>query len=180
MTLCRTDSEMSEFLFSKIEIPAESECWLWTGGMDKDGYGQTHYCGKNVRTHRVAWLLRNGVIPDAMVVMHTCDTPACINPDHLKLGTNQENTEDKMQKKRHRVASGDDHYLRKNPSQRAGDKCPSSKLNESAVRAILQKLANGMKQREIASELGVSRTAISAIATGRNWKHLNHTTGATE
>jgi hypothetical protein len=180
MSTARTDDEMREFLRSKVSISEESGCWLWLGGLDKDGYGQTHYRGKNIRAHRVTWILANGAIPAEMVVMHECDTPACINPAHLKLGTNLENNEDKMQKKRHRVASGDAHYMRKRPGQRAGEKCPTAKLDEAAARRILKQISEGKGQREIASEFGVSRTAISAIATGRNWKHLNHTTGATE
>jgi hypothetical protein len=81
-------------------------CWMWTAGTDRDGYGkfaighgkqdQTH-----TRAHRFAYELLVGPIPDGMVVMHSCDTPACVNPDHLSVGTPLDNNDDKVAKGRH-------------------------------------------------------------------------------
>jgi uncharacterized protein (DUF433 family) len=172
MAKARTDSEMREFLKSKSEMVAGAGCHIWLGGLDKDEYGQTHYQGKNIRAHRIAWILANGAIPNGLVVMHRCDVPTCINPHHLSLGTNQENTTDKIRKNRLRVASGDSHYMRVRPGSRAGEKSPTSKLTEQQVRSILGKCSSGESRAKIATEFNVSRTCISAIATRRIWKHL--------
>lgn len=172
MATARTDDEMRAFLASKSRLAEQSGCHLWLGGLDKDGYGQTHYKGKNIRAHRIAYLLLLGPIPDGLVVMHECDTPACINPAHLKLGTNKENNDDKISKGRGRVACGDQHYLRIDPSTRAGEKAAGSKLKEGDVQSIRAKLKAGLPQADIAREFAVSRPCISAIAIGRTWSHL--------
>lgn len=149
----------------------ESGCWIWMCGEDKDGYGQFSLQNKNIRAHRASWMVHVGDIPQGMCVMHRCDIPACINPHHLRLGTNAENTKDKMDKGRHRPASGDAHYLRRKPDARAGDKSPSAKLSSAQTEQV-KKLLGVKPQTEIAKMFGVSRTCISAISTGRNWKHL--------
>jgi len=75
-------------------------CWEWTGSIDKDGYGQIHLHGKTIRAHRFAYMLVNGETPDNKHVLHTCDNPACVNPNHLWLGTNQDNVDDRERKGR--------------------------------------------------------------------------------
>lgn len=80
-------------------------CWPWIAALEHDGYGrfQTSHQGqaRKVRAPRMAWLLTHGDIPDALCICHRCDNPPCCNPAHLWLGTNLENTQDKMQKGRH-------------------------------------------------------------------------------
>lgn len=77
----------------RTTIQTESGCWEWQGFRHKPPrhYGSTSYRGKNVRAHRLMYKLIKGQIPAGMVVMHSCDNPPCINPDHLKLGTHLEN-----------------------------------------------------------------------------------------
>jgi HNH endonuclease len=76
-------------------------CLEWMKGHDKFGYGFIHHNGGYMRTHRFIWELINGPIPEGMCVCHTCDNPPCCNIEHLFLGTNADNTADKMAKGRH-------------------------------------------------------------------------------
>lgn len=78
-------------------------CWLWTGWKNNWGYGEVCFKGKNLRMHRLSYLVHKGPIPPKMLVCHKCDTPACCNPDHLWLGTNKENHWDARDKKRCRA-----------------------------------------------------------------------------
>ena len=87
------------------KVDKTGECWIWTAYTKTDGYGQFKFDGKMRGAHRMAWLLTNGEIPDGMLVCHTCDNPSCVNPNHLFLGTNQDNADDKMNKGRHASVS---------------------------------------------------------------------------
>ncbi len=78
-----------------------TKCWIWQGAKNRKGYGQKRLKGKLWITHRLSWHTFNGPIPEGIQVLHKCDTPSCWNPEHLFLGTNQDNVDDKMRKKRH-------------------------------------------------------------------------------
>jgi hypothetical protein len=89
-------------------------CWLWTGAVGSDGYAKFWYKGTTTHAHRAAYELTHGAINDPyLLVCHRCDTPLCVRPDHLFLGTNQENTNDMIRKGRNE--SGDRHWTRRRP-----------------------------------------------------------------
>ena len=81
-------------------IDKSTDCWNWNGSKLK-GYGQFNYAGLILRAHRVMFWLHYGFGPGKFSVMHTCDNPSCLNPDHLKLGTHKDNMRDMCLKKRH-------------------------------------------------------------------------------
>ena len=102
-------STIEERLWSRVE-KTESGCWLWTGYTCDTGYGKINLGGKNGRivyTHRLAYELFHGPIPDGHSVCHTCDVRNCINPSHLFAGTQQQNMDDMVSKGRHKNGWGD-------------------------------------------------------------------------
>jgi len=146
-------------------------CWIWQGGTDKDGYAKTWYKGKNLRVHRVIWSITNSkTIPKNMVILHTCDIPSCVNPNHLQLGTQKENMMDK--KRKGRCATGDNNGMRKFPKLLAGEKCGTSKLTEKQVLEIRDKHKNGITGRELAKQYMVWPSQISNIINRKQWNHI--------
>lgn len=134
-----------------------SPCQLWTGSVDACGYGFKRIEGRLYRAHRIAWQMANGAcIPEGMHVLHKCDDPGCLNPDHLFLGTLQENMADRNSKKRH--AHG----------RRHGNVV----LMPEEVVEIRKLWGEGSSKSDIARSFGVSFGCIREIVEGRNWKHL--------
>ena len=84
----------------KVEKGSPAECWLWKGAVNNQGYGQILFNGKVCLASRVSWVMHIGPVPDGLFVLHHCDTPACINPGHLFLGTQTDNMADMAAKGR--------------------------------------------------------------------------------
>ncbi len=87
--------------FYSIPEP-NSGCWLWTGSLTSGGYGCCWWDGKQTNAHRFSWLAYRGEIPSGQLVLHKCDMPSCVNPDHLFLGTAADNMRDMVAKGRKR------------------------------------------------------------------------------
>ena len=141
-----------------------TECVEWHLSRIRAGYGQKRFQGKMRLAHRLAYVAHHDLAIediDGQVVMHTCDNPPCVNPDHLKLGTCAENNADKARKGRSRGAS------------HPGESNSSSVLTECAVRWIRSYYSTGdYTQGELAEMFGVSRPTVGAITAGRTWKHV--------
>lgn len=127
-------------------------CWLWIAGQ-RFGYGGFWLEGKTRLAHRVSWVLHNGVIPEGMCVLHTCDTPLCVNPRHLFLGTYADNTKDCIEKGRF----GGGGYR---------------KLSNNNVKIIRQMLKTTRKQKDIAKLFNVDPSNISHIARNKTWNSI--------
>ncbi len=143
-------SDRMEFLSEPV---TESGCRIWTGTINAAGYGTISFKNKPNLAHRLSYELTYGEIPEGMKACHKCDTPSCINPNHLFLGTQRENLEDMARKKRGAV----------------GNDYNRSILTDEDVRKIR---CDNRLQRVIAEEYGMKRTSIAAIKNGRTWKHV--------
>ena len=116
----RSDAADEKRFWSKVDQSGQG-CWLWQGTLLTQGYGCFKIAGKMYKAHRVAYTLAKGTIPPGMFVCHHCDTPRCVRPDHLFLGTSKDNSQDAVRKGR--TAAGDRNGVRLHPETRIrGDK----------------------------------------------------------
>lgn len=154
-----------------------SGCWLWLGGVDRKGYGFIGSGGNNSRrlsAHRVSYELKFGDIND-LCVCHRCDVPACVNPDHLFLGTKGDNNRDMWSKGR---GKGNNELFRLRPSEclPRGERHHMSKLSEADVLALRRRRAKGESVAALARKLNVSKSVAHAAATGKTWRHVGEPT----
>ncbi len=139
--------------FSKHIKPNNSGCWLWSGAK-RHGYGAFTYRYKSYSAHRMSYMYFKGPIENGLHIMHSCDNRACINPEHLSVGTRLDNMKDMTNKKR----------------QAHGERNGHSKLIESQVLEIREKLKNNIKHIVLSEEYNVSIRTISDIKTRRSWR----------
>jgi predicted DNA-binding protein (UPF0251 family) len=158
---------------SKHESPADG-CWNWKAGLHGSGrnsYGTFWLEGKMQRSHRVAYRLFCGAIPDGLVVRHRCDNPRCVRPDHLELGTVADNNRDKATRNRAPRVTGDRHGRHTKPERTArGSRHGCAKLTEDQARAIRAMRSAGNTQQAVACQFGVSRRTVQFIERGITWK----------
>ena len=152
-----TRSNTEEDFWSKVSIGGDDECWLWQKGKDEDGYGAFWWHNRQVKAHRFSWELFSGAVPDGLQVLHGCDTPSCVNPSHLFLGTTQDNTADRNNKGR----------------QIKGESCHSAILSEQQVIEIRKLSSQNVSGRKLARMFGVHYSAIYKLLKGRSWKHVS-------
>ena len=142
------------------QVMKTPECWIWTGYTTKGGYGLITSNGKTTTAHRFAWELTYGRILRGMDILHHCDNPTCVRPDHLFLGTQQDNIIDMVEKGRYGQEShprrpGGKHYL---PFQ--------SKLTKRQVEQIKVRLGYE-SGASLARRFGVTRQLVNLIKLGR-------------
>jgi hypothetical protein len=148
-------------------VRASMECWEWTRGKTRLGYGRFAFRRRTERAHRVAYVLRVGPIPEGMCVCHRCDNPSCVRPSHLFLGTTQENTADKVAKGRH--FTGDPVSYERRPR---GERHPMAKIGEADVFEIRRARRAGVSLNALAARYGITKAAVRFAAIGKSWAHL--------
>lgn len=138
-------------------------CWYWLAATSANGYGYFSVNGKLQQAHRFSWELHNGLIPrgegyHGACVLHSCDNRACVNPDHLVLGTQKNNMRDCVNKGRQTKLPGQNHGM--------------SKLTEAQVLHIRSRTLSGENQAKLVKEFKVSKASISKIINRKYWKHI--------
>jgi len=148
-------SSLAERFEAQYTPEPNSGCWLWIGTTGRRGYGQIKHGYRTRLAHRVSYELFRGAVAPAQSVCHRCDNPSCVNPEHLFLGTADDNNKDKAAKGRAWRPAGACH--------------PSAKLTEADAIAILQSTESG---KAVAARYGVHPSTVSEIRSGRKWGHL--------
>lgn len=138
-------------------VQKTESCWIWRIGKEKE-YGRFLVdSGKHVGAHRYSWTLVNGEIPNGMHILHSCDNPKCVNPNHLSIGTHQDNMKDRSRKGRTIF----------------GSSSPNAKLTSGDVKKILAMWKSGdYTQVEISEHFPVSRRHVCDIVRGKTWTHI--------
>lgn len=142
----------------KYVVEPNTGCWLWTDHCGRRGYAKIwdNDLGRVETGSRAAWKIYRGPIPEGLCVLHTCDTPACVNPEHLFVGTHGDNTRDKLKKKRHRF----------------GVEHGNAKLTPEIVRQIRARVAAGEYERDVAKAFGISQRTVHCVKEKITWKHV--------
>ena len=134
----------------------KTDCWNWIKYKNKDGRAQCYFIGnKTLNASRVSYIAFKGNIPEGLLVCHICDNPSCVNPEHLFIGTNKDNADDKVNKNR----------------SACGEKI-STKLKNEMILEIRELSKNGMTQQNIAKKYNVCQTTIGSIILRKTWKHI--------
>jgi hypothetical protein len=147
--------------WENVDKGNDDECWNWKGGISKAGYGEIGVYVEHIYAHRYSWMLHNGDIPSCeghrhtMVIRHKCDNPLCVNPNHLEIGTQQDNLMDCVV--RGRRPRGSKHWS-------------GSRMTDEIFDKIISMHNDGCPYTEISSATGFSTSAISHIVNGIHWK----------
>ena len=145
-----------------VDKSGHNGCWNWTGFIDRDGYGTYWWEGRPQGAHRLSYIFTHGSISPGQCVCHHCDNPPCVNPDHLWLGTHQDNIADKISKGRQAKNTKPN-----NPAK--GERHGEAKLSDEQVHLIRNSL---IPARVLAERFGVHPTRIYKIRQGKGWKHI--------
>ncbi len=156
------------------KAPPENErgCQEWAGRRTSEGYGElTLSPYGSILAHRASWIIENGPIPDGLFVLHKCDNPPCVNPNHLFLGTNRQNIEDRHAKKRD--ASGDRNGSRLHPERVPKGETHPKRTNGVKITYDQADYVRSMKGIKtcyvLAEELGITFQMVSMIWCGKSW-----------
>lgn len=144
-------------LLKRVLEEPNSGCWLWEGAASGPGYGTIWFDGRTYATHRLSWEVHRGPIPEGLFVLHHCDTPACVNPDHLFVGTQQDNFDDMRSKGRWWRPSGENHHA-------------ALITNETAAAIRARYAEGGITQFDVGEEFGVTQGLVNRIVKRRSYK----------
>lgn len=150
---CRV-SPLNRFT-KKYDVEENTGCWIWNGSRQtySGGYGVVGFGTAKIRAHRLAWELLRGSIPAGLHVLHKCDNPPCVNPDHLFLGSQRDNNDDKLRKGR----------------TAKGETSGNAKLKADDVAFIR---SSDLRNKDLAELFNVDPSAVSVIRNRKRWRHL--------
>lgn len=156
------EENFSRRFWSKVQ--KGDGCWVWIGARNKAGYGNFWLNGFYLNAHVASWIFHFGPVAGGLFVLHQCDNPSCVRPDHLFTGTSQDNTQDMMRKGRHSYTL---------PPIRFGTNNPASKLTEDEVCEIRRLYVPGViSQTEVGKRFSVTQGIVGQIIRRERWAHI--------
>jgi HNH endonuclease len=162
-----------ERFWEKVARRGADDCWEWKATRSPANYGRFYINGRYEQASRVAWTLANGEIPSGLWVLHKCDNPPCVNPNHLFLGDRRDNMIDCSTKRRNGAHLYPERY-RGCAQKTLGEQNGQSKLSANQVREIRRmRREEGLLHREIAAKFGVTGTTVAGILSGKYWRHVS-------
>lgn len=153
---------LDERFWSKVSKPPQGGCWNWTANKNNKGYGLFRPGGTAPKrlAHRLSYENSYGPIPHGLNILHSCDNPACVNPAHLRPGTQVENVRDMIERGRQVL------------STLKGEQIATSRLTGEDVIGIRTDYCSGVALDAICAKYGIQRSSIKDYTSGRSWKHL--------
>lgn len=149
---------LTDSFWNKVQVGQIDKCWPWLACLC-GGYGHVRINGKVLKAHRLSYEAEYGPIPNGKIVMHICDNRACVNPNHLRLGTVYDNNKDRDNKGRQVARAGEQHGM--------------SKLTRSGITEIRKLQAKHAVERDaIANKLGVSSSTVFDVMRGKTWRDV--------
>lgn len=142
-----------DYVEKRTVVIAESGCWIWMLSTVRGGYGKVSIDGKSHTAHRAIWEKKNGPVPSGLILCHRCDTPSCVNPDHLFVGTHSDNSLDMVTKNR----------------AAKGEKIGNSKLTSDVVGKIRSMTGT---YKSIGEAFGISESAVWYVRNNVTWRHI--------
>jgi hypothetical protein len=149
---------LKELFERSYEPITEAGCWLWKLSGNRFGYGRIYWNKKRSHAHRISYELHKGPLSEKDLVLHSCDTPACVNPEHLFVGDH--------------LANSMDMYIKKRQNPPIGSRNRHAILNEEIVKDVILQLAQGFKARDLADKYNVHKSTIFNIKNKKTWRHV--------
>lgn len=164
VTQIKTDDATRSRFFSKVSKGEPGGCWHWNAARMQSGYGNFGIDNYVHKAHRVSYALHNGSIPEGLMVLHKCDNPRCVNPEHLYAGTAKQNSQDAVRRGRH------------SPGKVVGEASHLAKTTDVMVRNMAALHCAGFSEMDLVAMFGFSRSIVSSVIHGRAWKHVKRIT----
>lgn len=164
--------EKLEKFWSNVKKGEGDKCWIWTGKKSSFGYGRFSMFYTSYYAHRISFLLSGGEFTvEKPYALHSCHTPLCVAPHHLRAGDQYDNMKDMEEAGRARKATGDRHWAKTHPEKICkGERNGRAKLTVAQVEEIRQRYAaGGIYQYQLAAEYGVTQGLITKIICKKNW-----------
>lgn len=161
-------SAEDRFWANVIKSDAPNGCWLWIATAATGKHGTFYVGGGKVQASHFAWESANGrPVPEGLWVLHHCDNPPCVRPDHLYVGTHLDNVRDAVERDRYAIGNALHHDTRSR-----GERHGTAKLREVDVLAIRAKRTAGASLSQLAAEFGISKSQVHRITHSESWQHL--------